>query len=278
MLCLQRLKAKRETRTMQEMLNKIHIQDAFDFLKSLPDECVDLAIIDPPYNLKVAEWDSFKNEREFLDFSYAWIDLMLLKLKRTASFYIFNTPYHCALFLHYLQGKAHFQNFISWFKKDGLSASKRRYNGNQESILFYTMNEKNYYFDCESIRVPYDSKKRIEHASKKGILKNGKRWFPNPNGKLCPDVWEFASVRHTNKVAGKVVRQNHPTPKPREMIERMIKVSSKQGGLVLDLFSGTGVTSLVARDLGREFVGCEINENYLNESLKTKIMLKKIGA
>ena len=263
---------------MQEMLNKIHIQDAFDFLKSLPDECVDLAIIDPPYNLKVAEWDSFKNEREFLDFSYAWIDLMLLKLKRTASFYIFNTPYHCALFLHYLQGKAYFQNFISWFKKDGLSASKRRYNGNQESILFYTMNEKNYYFDCESIRVPYDSKKRIEHASKKGILKNGKRWFPNPNGKLCPDVWEFASVRHTNKVAGKVVRQNHPTPKPREMIERMIKASSKKGDLVLDLFSGTGITSLVARELGREFVGCEINESYLNESLKTKIMLKKIGA
>lgn len=250
------------------MLDKIYIQDIFDFLKGLPDKSVDLAIIDPPYNLKVAKWDSFKNEREFLDFSYAWIDLMLLKLKKTASFYIFNTPYNCALFLCYLQGKAHFQNFICWHKKDGMSANKRRYNGNQESILFYTMNAKNYYFDCESIRVPYDSAKRIEHASKKGILKNGKRWFPNPNGKLCPDVWEFASVRHTNKVAGKVVKQNHPTPKPREMIERMIKASSKQGDLVLDLFSGTGITSLAARDLGRKFIGCEANREYLDCGLE----------
>ena len=248
-------------------LNKIYIQDVFEFLKALPNECADLAIIDPPYNLKVASWDKFKSQKAFLEFSYAWIDAFLPKLKKTGSFYIFNTPYNCALFLHYLQGKAHFQNFICWHKKDGLSASKRRYNNNQESILFYTVSEKEYCFDCESIRVPYDSKERIEHASKKGILKDGKRWFPNPNGKLCPDVWEFASVRHTNKINGKVVRQNHPTPKPRAMIERIIKASSKKGDLVLDLFSGTGITSLVARELGREFIGCEMNASYLDDTL-----------
>ena len=251
-------------------LNKIYIQDIFDFLKALPDKCADLAIIDPPYNLKVASWDKFKSQKAFLEFSYAWIDALLPKLKNSASFYIFNTPYHCALFLHYLQGKAHFQNFICWHKKDGLSASKRRYNSNQESILFYTMSEKDYYFDCESIRVPYDSTKRIEHASKKGILKNGKRWYPNPNGKLCPDVWEIVSQRHKNKVNGKVIKQNHPTPKPREMIERMIKASSKKGDLVLDLFSGTGITSVVAKDLGRKFIGCENNGEYVSANLHTR--------
>lgn len=249
-------------------LNKIYAQDIFDFLKTLPDECADLAIIDPPYNLKVASWDTFKSQKDFLEFSFAWIDAFLPKLKKTGSFYIFNTPYHCALFLHYLQGKAHFQNFICWHKKDGLSASKRRYNSNQESILFYTMSEKEYYFDCESIRVPYDSTKRIEHANKKGILKNGKRWYPNPNGKLCPDVWEIVSERHKNKINGKVIKQNHPTPKPREMIERMIKASSKKGDLVLDLFSGTGITSLVARDLGRNFIGCERDTCYLNDKMR----------
>lgn len=249
-------------------LNKIYIKDIFSFLDSLPNKCADLAIIDPPYNLKVASWDSFKSQSAFLDFSFAWIDKMLPKLKDTGSFYIFNTPYNCALFLHHLQGKAHFQNFICWHKKDGLSASKRRYNSNQESILFYTMDSKGYYFDCESVRIPYDSTKRIEHATKKGILKNGKRWYPNPNGKLCPDVWEIVSERHKNKVNGKVMKQNHPTPKPREMIERMIKASSKKGDLVLDLFSGSGTTSIVARDLGREFVGCEANKEYLDCGLE----------
>lgn len=248
-------------------LNKIYIESVFAFLKKLPDSCIDLAIIDPPYNLKKANWDCFKNEDDFLDFSFKWIDLMLLKMKKTGSFYIFNTPYHCALFLHYLQGKASFQNLICWYKKDGFSAHKRRYNNAQESILFYTMDSKNYYFDCEEIRIPYESQKRIEHAEKKGILKNGKRWYPNKNGKLCPDVWEIVSSRHKNKINGKVVAPSHPTPKPKEMIERMIKASSKENDLILDLFSGSGVTSLVASELKRNFIGCELNKEYVDSKL-----------
>lgn len=251
-------------------LNKIHIQDCFSFLESLEDKSIDLAIIDPPYNLKVAQWDSFKSEKEFLEFSFAWIDAMLPKLKNNASFYIFNTPYHCALFLHYLQGKAVFQNFITWYKKDGLSYTKKRFVNNQESILFYTMDSKDYYFNCDCVRIAYQSTERIQHATKNGILKNGKRWYPNPNGKLCPDVWEIVSERHKQKVNGKVQKLNHPTPKPREMIERMIKASSKEGDLVLDLFAGSGTTSLVARELGRNSIGCELNREYLDSRLGIK--------
>lgn len=255
---------------MKKTLNAIHIQDCLSFLKSLEDKSIDLAIIDPPYNLKVAKWDTFKSEQEFLDFSFKWIDLLLKKMKKSGSFYIFNTPYHCALFLHYLQDKAVFQNFITWYKKDGLSYTKKRFVSNQESILFYTMDSKNYYFDCDCIRIKYQSTERMKHATKKGILKNGKRWYPNPNGKLCPDVWEIVSQRHKCKVNGKTQKLNHPTPKPREMIERMIKASSKEGDLVLDLFSGTGITSRVARELDRNYIGCELNKEYLDSSLEVK--------
>ena len=249
-------------------LDKIYIKDVFLFLKYLPDNIIDLAIIDPPYNLKIAKWDIFKNnEEEFLNFSFKWIDSMIKKLKPNASFYIFNTPYNCALFLNYLRGKAYFQNWISWYKKDGMSTHKKRFNISQESILFYTMNSKKYYFDYNSIRIPYVSTELILHASKKGILKNGKRWYPNEKGKLCPDVWEIVSQRHKNKVNGRIIKLNHPTPKPREMIERIIKASSKEGDLVLDLFSGTGITSIVSKDLGRHFIGCELNKEYLDKSL-----------
>ena len=51
------------------------------------------------------------------------------------------------------------------------------------------------------------------------------------------------------------------------MIERMIKASSKKGDLVLDLFSGTGTTSIIAKSLGRKYIGCEINKNYIDSSL-----------
>ncbi|MGI0439516.1 DNA-methyltransferase [Helicobacter himalayensis] len=251
-------------------LNTIYIQDCFSFLQSLENESIDLAIIDPPYNLKVADWDSFKSEQEFLDFSFAWIDLMLQKMKKSGSFYIFNTPYHCALFLHYLQGKAVFQNFITWYKKDGLSYTKKKFVNNQESILFYTMDSKDYYFDYDSVRIPYESTQRIAHAREKGILKNGKRWYPNKKGKLCPDVWEIVSQRHKQKLNGKTQKLNHPTPKPKEMIERMIKASSKEGDLVLDLFAGSGTTSKVAKEFGRNYIGCELNSGYLDSSLEIR--------
>ncbi len=67
-------------------LNTIYIQDCFDFLQSLENKSIDLAIIDPPYNLKIADWDNFKSEQEFLDFSFAWIDLMLQKMKKAGVF------------------------------------------------------------------------------------------------------------------------------------------------------------------------------------------------
>lgn len=247
-------------------INKIYEQDVFDFLSNLKDESVDLAIIDPPYNLKVAQWDKFKNQDEFLNFSFSWIEIMLKKIKNTGSFYIFNTPLNAALFIGFLQDKAVFQNFISWYKKDGFSANKRRFNTVQETILFYTKSNE-YFFDCEAVRIPYESVERIKHAQTKGILKNGKRWFPNPNGKLCTDVWEFASVRHSNKINGKTQKQNHPTPKPQAMIERMIRASSKNDDLVLDLFSGTGIVCKVAHELGRNFIACEKNIEYVNKEL-----------
>lgn len=249
------------------LTDTIYKMDVFEYLQLVPDNVIDLAIVDPPYNLKVAQWDSFASEQVFLDFTFRWIDAMLPKLKPTASFYIFNTPYNCALILNYLrEKKVCYQNWITWYKKDGMSAAKTKFVNNQESILFYTMSPKGYYFDCDSVRVPYLSTDRMAAAQTKGIIKNGKRWFPNPNGKLCPDVWEIVSERHKEKVNGKVQKLSHPTPKPKEMIQRMVLASSKPGDLILDIFSGSGTTSLCASALNRHYAGCEIND-YTDKSL-----------
>lgn len=240
--------------------NKIYSLEVFDFLANIDDKCVDLAIIDPPYNLKVADWDTFESEKSFLNFCYAWIDGFLPKMKASGSFYIFNTSFNCALFLNYLRfKKVFFQNFITWYKKDGMSACKRRFNNNHESILFYTMNKSKYCFNCDDIRIPYLSQDRIIHAQSKGILKNGKRWFPNPKGRLCPDVWEITSQRHKEKVGRKIVKPKHPTIKPYEMIERIVKASSNENDVVLDLFAGSGIGLKVCQDLNRLYIGTDFN-------------------
>lgn len=250
--------------------NKIFLEDAFKFLEKVENNSIDLAIIDPPYNQNIDEWDTFKSEKNYFDFTFKWIDMTIDKLKDNGSIYIFNNAYNAAFILTYLVNKGlQFKNWIVWYKKDGFSPSKSKFVNNQEVILFFTKGN-HYTFNSEDVRVPYLSTGRIAAARKTGILKDGKRWFPNENGRLCPDVWEIPSVRLTEKKKGKTVKTVHPTPKPEEIIERIILASSNRDDLILDLFSGSGTTAFVAKKFGRDYTGCENNKayyTYLNKRL-----------
>lgn len=244
-------------------INKVYFADVIDFIIALEDNSIDLAIVDPPYNMKKGEWDTFSNDETYFEFTFKWLELLIPKLKSNASLYLFNTAYNSAVILNFLKEKdLIYKNWITWYKKDGFSSTKKKYVNAQETILFYTKTNK-YTFNCDDIRQPYDSTERMIHATKKGILKNGKRWFPNVNGKLCNDVWEITSQRHKQKLNGKVQVLTHPTTKPYEMIERIIKASSNEGDLILDLFSGSGMTSIVAKNLNRNYIGCELNKEYI---------------
>lgn len=243
-------------------INDIYNLDCFEFLKQIDDESVDLAVIDPPYNMHKAEWDTFKSEKDFLNFTYNWIDTLIPKLKKDGSLYIFNTPYNSAFILQYLVSKGLiFQNWITWDKRDGLGASKKKFSNGQETVLFFTRSKK-HTFNYNDVRVPYESTGRIAHAAEKGIIKNGKRWFPNPKGRFCGEVWHITSERHKRKINGKVQKLGHLTPKPHELIERIIKASSKKGNLVLDCFIGSGTTAIVAKKLGRNFIGADKDKKY----------------
>ncbi len=252
----------RNTNIIKNKINHIYNLDVFDFLcNKVADNSIDLAIIDPPYNMKKADWDSFKNQDYFLDWTFNWIELLLPKLKQDSSLYIFNTPLNSAYILQFLTEKRmEFKNWIVWNKQDGISAPKSKFVNNSETILFFTKGKPTFNFD--DIREPYKSTDRMKHAAKKGIIKNGKRWYPNPNGRLCSEIWDFSSHRHKNKINGKVQKMPHLTPKPLDMIERMVKASSKKGDLVLDCFMGSGTTAIASKNLARNFIGCEKNKPY----------------
>ena len=249
-------------------INEIYNLDCFVFLKKIDDKSINLAVIDPPYNLRKARWDTFESEKDFFDFTTRWIDALIPKLKENGSLYIFNTPYNSAFILSYLIDRGLiFQNWITWDKRDGLGGAKREYSNGQETILFFTKNG-NHIFNYNDIRLPYESTDRIAHAKEKGILKNGKRWFPNPKGRLCGEVWHIASERHKNKINGKTPKMPHITPKPLELVERIIRASSSTGDLVLDCFVGSGTTAIVAKKLKRNFICSDNNKNYVNLAKK----------
>ena len=254
--------------TIETEENHIYNLDVFEFLNNkVINSSVDLAIIDPPYNMKKAEWDTFKTQDDFFNFTFAWIKALLPKLKKSSSLYIFNTPFNSAYILQFLVEQGlNFKNWIVWNKQDGISSPKNKFVNGSETILFFTKG--NPVFNFDQVREPYKSTDRMVHATKKGILKNGKRWFPNPNGRLCSEVWDFSSERHKNKKNGKVQKMSHLTPKPKDMIERMIKASSNEGDLVLDCFMGSGTTAIVSKKMGRNFMGTELNKSYYDFCIK----------
>jgi site-specific DNA-methyltransferase (adenine-specific) len=259
---------KLNNKTNKTTKNYIYNLDVFDFLNNkVKDNSIDLAVIDPPYNMKKADWDTFKNQDDFLNFTFGWIEALLPKLKQDSSLYIFNTPFNSAYILQFLVDKGlNFRNWIVWNKQDGISAPKSKFVNGSETILFFTKG--NPIFNFNDVREPYKSTDRMKHAAKKGIIKNGKRWFPNPNGRLCSEVWDFSSERHKNKINGKVQKMQHLTPKPKDMIERIIKASSNENDLVLDCFMGSGTTAIVSKKIGRDFIGTELNKDYYNICIK----------
>ena len=102
---------------MDQLINKVKTSDCFTYLKKIDDESVDLAVIDPPYNLKKDDWDTFKSQDEFLEFSYKWMREVIRTLKPTGSFYVFNTPFNSAYFLTFLNEEGmKFRNWITWDK------------------------------------------------------------------------------------------------------------------------------------------------------------------
>lgn len=249
-------------------INQIYNLDCFKFLEKIDDKSIDLAVIDPPYNMHKADWDTFKSQEKFLEFTYAWLNALIPKLTDNGSLYVFNTPYNSAFILNFLvQKKMKFQNWITWDKRDGMGSSKKKFSNGQETILFFTKSN-NHTFNYNDIRVPYESTDRMLHATKKGILKNGKRWFPNPEGRYCGEVWHITSERHKRKVNGRVQKMEHLTPKPFDLIERIIRASSKKDDLVLDCFVGSGTTAVVAKKLGRNFICSDADKKYVELSRK----------
>ncbi|WP_308149657.1 site-specific DNA-methyltransferase [Spiroplasma sp. AdecLV25b] len=250
-------------------MNTVFNEDIIFFLdKRVENNSVDLIIADPPYNILKIEWDNFNSEKEYMEFMISWLEKSYQKLKDTGTFYLFNNAYNSAKLIPILERIGfNFIDWITWYKKDGFNGCKNKYVNNQETILFLSKSKK-WKFNADSIRVAYLSTDRMKHATKKGILKNGKRWFPNKNGKLCTNVWEFVSERHNNKINGKIIEGIHPTQKPIKMIERMILASSNENDLILDLFSGTGTTSFAAKNLNRNSLGCELNSEYYKYILK----------
>jgi site-specific DNA-methyltransferase (adenine-specific) len=228
-----------------------------DFLtdvENVPDASIDLIVADPPYGLgKDYGNDSDKLTGEaFLAWTRGWLDLAIPKLKPSGSLYIFCTWQYSPEIFTYLKTKLTMINEIIWDRRvPSMGGTTRRYTSVHDNIGYFAV-AKDYYFDLDPVRIPYDEATKKARSRK---LFEGSKWLEigyNPK-----DVWSVSRLHRQH-----AERVDHPTQKPLEIVERMVLASCPPGGRVLDPFMGSGTTAVACARHAREFVGYEINESY----------------
>jgi site-specific DNA-methyltransferase (adenine-specific) len=232
----------------------LYNEDFFEGVSRLADASVDLVIADPPYGLGKDygnDSDALSGAASF-EFSRRWIDAVLPKLAPSASLYVFLTWQHSPEVFSYLKQKMIMLNEIIWDRRvPSMGGTTRKYSSVHDNIGFFARS-RDYYFDLDSVRIPYDAE--TKKARSRSIFV-GKKWLEigyNPK-----DVWSVSRLHRQH-----AERVDHPTQKPLALIERMVLASSPPEGLVLDPFMGSGTSALAAVRNGRRFAGFELNRQY----------------
>lgn len=237
--------------------NKIYNKDCIKGMRGLEDESVDLIIADPPYNLNKnfgsssARWNKLD---EWLSWSKEWIDIAISKLKPTGSIFIYGIHHYlCFIQVHLYHLDMKYRRQFIWYYENGFSTYQKAPSAMYEPILWFSKSD---VFTYHKIREPYKSQKRIKNK----IIKNGKVWTPNPEGKHGGDVWRFPVLAGKRFEKEKV---NHPTQKPLSLCDRIVRHFSNEEEIILIPFAGSGSECVSTISNNRRFVAYELNTEYI---------------
>lgn len=250
-------------------LNTIYKGDCRTILnKEIPEESVDLIFADPPYNLSGnglkwmgnktggdwfmvnEKWDQM-SESEYLKFTKEWLEACKMVLKPTGSIYISCTYHNIGELVMTLKALGFTpRNIITWHKNNAMpSMTRRTFTHSCEYVLFFSKGKK-WIFNYADI------KKINPDKAKDG------------SEKQMRDLWIMPVVQGKERVRDKTGRAAHPTQKPENLLERVILASSNKGDVVLDPFLGSGTTAVIAKKLGRKWIGIETESKYIKVAEK----------
>ena len=244
-------------------LDNLIYDDCFNVFPGLPDNFVDLLIVDPPYNLdKTFSTSTFHkmNSESYEDFTRKWIKGLQHTLKKTASIYVCCDWKTSILIAKLLGDFFIIQNRITWQREKGRGALSN-WKNSLEDIWFCTVS-KQYTFNVEAV------KQRRKVIAPYRINGKPKDWEETENGKFRDtypsNFWDDISIPYWSMPEN----TDHPTQKPEKLYAKLILASSKPGDMVFDPFAGVGTACVVAKKLGRCFLGIESEAEYCSLAAK----------
>lgn len=233
--------------------------DSIEWMKTINDESIDMVFADPPYNIKKADWDDFGSQERYIEWSMRWIEQASRILKPTGSLYVCGFSEILADLKHPSMRYFSSCRWLVWFYRNKANLGKD-WGRSHESILH--LRKKDFgHINYDDVRIPYGKHtlKYPDHpqADSSQYGRKGSRWTPNPLGAKPKDVVEIPTTCN-----GMNEKTPHPTQKPEELLRKLILASSSEGDLVLDPFSGSGTTAVVASQLHRQWLACDENPEY----------------
>ena len=253
---------------MQQYYDKGDIQlylgDCIEILEKAAPESVDMIFADPPYMLsnggiscqagKVVcvnkgKWDKSKGLDGDFAFHQKWINACRRVLKPNGTIWISGT-YHSIYTCGFALQKAGYKilNDITWYKPNAApNMSCRYFTASHETLLWARKEQKSKHtFNYDVVKNSYWEDDRYKHEHKQ-----------------MRSVWDIPTTKPEEKTFGK-----HPTQKPLELLRRIILASTNKGDLILDPFTGSSTTGIMALRLGRKFIGIDLEKEYLDLSIK----------
>ncbi len=237
--------------------------DIVEVLKSshIKNGTVDLIFADPPYNIGKnfnGRKDRWSSRAVYMKWCKEWLELAIAKLKPTGSMYVMAATQFFPDFDLLLRSRIEILSRIVWaYDSSGVQA-KNNYGSLYEPILYCVKDKYNYVFNSQDILITTKT-----GAERRLIDYRSNPPKPYNNTKVPGNVWHFSRVRYRMEEY-----EVHPTQKPKVLLERIIKASSRKKSLVLDLFAGTFTTSTVAKEQNRKSIAIEIDEDFVKIGLR----------